>query len=284
MITVFVLISPVYALQPGYGSSANIQVTLPLSTTVLPLSYAVGTVTDSNGDKLVGATVSVNCPTKSATTDVQGNYRIDSLNSGTCTFTASKLGYATQTKNINLASGENTVNFVPSPSSQSVPSPSFTGQLTLYFGWNLISVPYTSVEVPSSQTGCGSVKFYNWNVVDQKWDVSTSIQSAKAYWFYSSKSDTCQLQIKHNNQNITYSDISLVGSTGEWNAVGTSGKQADFSSIVGSCSGKISTGPLGWDPVNQKWSDTAVPTFKPFEGYWIKTNLNVGQTCGFSGS
>ncbi len=262
LITTMFLISSAYALQAGYGSSANIQVTLPLSYTCFNLglfpfipSYDRGTSTTYD------LTVASGEP-------VTGN--------GTSTSYDLCLG------RICIGTSGGSQPSPPQPPSPP-PPPSFTGYLTLYSGWNLISVPYTSVEVPSPQTDCGSIKFYNWNVVDQKWDVSTSMSSAKAYWFYSSKSGTCQLQIKHNNQNITYSDISLVGSIGGWNAVGASGKESSFTPITGSCSGKISTGPLGWDPVNQKWLDGTVSTFKPFEGYWIKTSIVSGQTCSFSG-
>jgi hypothetical protein len=85
-------------------------------TNALQLGTVSGTVTDSNGNPLAGATVTVtnlaNGSQSEATTDSNGNYSIPGLQAGlNYSVTASDNGYTSQTTDLMLAAGSNTEAF-----------------------------------------------------------------------------------------------------------------------------------------------------------------------------
>lgn len=79
-----------------------------------------GKVVDENNLPLPGASVSVDGTATSTQTDVNGNYRLVSLNYGNVSVTVKFIGYDNATKSINLSSGTVTLNFKLVPSSKSL--------------------------------------------------------------------------------------------------------------------------------------------------------------------
>lgn len=74
-----------------------------------------GTVTNADGDPLIGAQVQVVGTSMGAVTDASGRYQITGVSTGPTQLDAQYLGYRTQTRNVPLASGGNTVDFELSP-------------------------------------------------------------------------------------------------------------------------------------------------------------------------
>lgn len=105
------------AAAPGYmNASANVTVTAGSTTTapkvVLPYSTGTvsGTVTDSEGNPIAGASVGYGAGT--ATTNADGVYTLKGMPLGPAQLVASALGYASQTQPITILSGQTiTANF-----------------------------------------------------------------------------------------------------------------------------------------------------------------------------
>jgi iron complex outermembrane receptor protein len=70
-----------------------------------------GTVTDTNGSPLIGASVTIEDSATGTTTDTDGKYSINQVPAGSIKITATYVGYSPQSKNIDVVSGNNTVNF-----------------------------------------------------------------------------------------------------------------------------------------------------------------------------
>jgi hypothetical protein len=71
-----------------------------------------GTVKDTNNQPIQGVTVSVEGTSLQATTNSQGYYQITDVPAGTRTVTASKTGYNSQSKTVNIVAGQTiTVDF-----------------------------------------------------------------------------------------------------------------------------------------------------------------------------
>jgi iron complex outermembrane receptor protein len=75
-----------------------------------------GTVTDSNGNALFGANVTVEGTSSGAATGADGSYSVDGVESGTYTVTASYIGYESASVSVNI-DGSSTANFSLSSSS-----------------------------------------------------------------------------------------------------------------------------------------------------------------------
>jgi len=86
-------------------------VTQDFVLTAIPTYTVSGTVTDSQGSALEGATVTVEETGQSATTASDGTYSISDVDEGTYDITASKSGYSSQTKTVTVES-DTTVDFV----------------------------------------------------------------------------------------------------------------------------------------------------------------------------
>ena len=82
------------------------QFSIPVSIAQTTTSTIEGTVTDSNGAVIAGATVKASGTTlaieRSATTDAEGFYRLTALPAGTYTVTVSQTGFSAFTSNIEL--------------------------------------------------------------------------------------------------------------------------------------------------------------------------------------
>jgi murein DD-endopeptidase MepM/ murein hydrolase activator NlpD len=90
---------------------------IPISTT----GTIQGNVKDTNNQPIQGVTVSVEGTSLQATTNSQGYYQIADVPAGTRTVTASKTGYNSQSKTVNVVAGQTiTVDFQLEISSQDV--------------------------------------------------------------------------------------------------------------------------------------------------------------------
>lgn len=71
-----------------------------------------GSVKDSNGDAVIGASVVLQGLAQGAPTDVNGNYKIENVEAGSYTLVASSIGYLSQNSQLTVADGQTTtVNF-----------------------------------------------------------------------------------------------------------------------------------------------------------------------------
>lgn len=71
-----------------------------------------GEVTGADGQALIGASVVVEGQNMGTTTDDAGKYLISDVPAGTYQITASYVGYSSQSKQVNVSAGNNTVNFM----------------------------------------------------------------------------------------------------------------------------------------------------------------------------
>lgn len=74
-----------------------------------------GSVTNAQGDPLIGAQIQVVGTNMGAVTDADGRYQISGVMTGSVQLRAQYLGYREVTRSVTLASGNNTVNFELSP-------------------------------------------------------------------------------------------------------------------------------------------------------------------------
>jgi hypothetical protein len=121
-------------------------------TNALQLGTLSGTVTDTNGNVLAGATVTVtnlaNGSQTVATTDSQGNYNIPGLQAGlSYSVTASDSGYASQTADLMLAAGSNAESFSLVPNSTSPQLANLTVTVTDGSGNGLTGVTVSLLEM-----------------------------------------------------------------------------------------------------------------------------------------
>ena len=72
----------------------------------------MGTVTDENGDALIGASVVLTEISKGTVTDIDGNYAIENIAAGDYTLEASYLGYSGKALKISVPNGEGRYDFV----------------------------------------------------------------------------------------------------------------------------------------------------------------------------
>ena len=114
----------VTASKSGYNSQsktvtvvAGQTTTVDFSLTPVPTTGTIqGTVKDTNNQPIQGATVSVEGTSLQATTNSQGYYQITDVPAGNKTVTASKSGYNSQSKTVNVVAGQTvTVDFQLQP-------------------------------------------------------------------------------------------------------------------------------------------------------------------------
>ena len=103
------------------------------------------------------------------------------------------------------------------PTPTTIP-PSFA--LGIEPGWNLISLPYSTVSsVQSDSCGATNGNFYFYNAAAGKWNVGTvgiaNLKKATAYWFYSTSH--CSVAVAGSGS-VAQSDMVL--SKNDWNDVG----------------------------------------------------------------
>jgi protocatechuate 3,4-dioxygenase beta subunit len=106
----------VTASKSGYNSQsktvtvvAGQTTTVDFSLTPVPTTGTIqGTVKDTNNQPIQGATVSVEGTSLQATTNSQGYYQITDIPAGNKTVTASKSGYNSQSKTVNVVAGQTT--------------------------------------------------------------------------------------------------------------------------------------------------------------------------------
>lgn len=97
-------------------------------TSAQELTTVKGTVKDTNNEPLAGANVFIKQLNKGTTTDFDGNYVLEDVPLGNQSITASYIGYLAVTKNVTLASGENTFDFLLEESAQMLESVVVTAQ------------------------------------------------------------------------------------------------------------------------------------------------------------
>ena len=106
----------------AYNNAGDSDYSNEVSATTLSGQGTIqGTVKDTNNQPIQGVTVSVEGTSLQATTDSQGYYQILNVPAGSRTVTASKTGYNTQSKTVNVVAGQTiTVDFQLEISSQDV--------------------------------------------------------------------------------------------------------------------------------------------------------------------
>ena len=102
-----------------------------------------GTVKDTNNQPIQGATVSVEGTSLQATTNSQGYYQITDVPAGTRTVTASKTGYNSQSKTVNIVAGQTiTVDFQLQSS---------TSEIVIFADSNLEQAVRDTLGIPAGQ-------------------------------------------------------------------------------------------------------------------------------------
>lgn len=152
--------------------------------------------------------------------------------------------------------------------------------LTIYPGWNLISVPCISVtNVIGDQCRLFSKPVYQLNRNTNIWEAYKweNIVGGKAYWIYSEASTACGLTINCYGK-AAVEDIPTL-KTG-YNMIGVaSDKSYTLNSIIGSCIGKIVNNEvLYWDSSSNSWIPKGLTdNLDPGKGYFV----NVNAECKF---
>ncbi len=148
--------------------------------------------------------------------------------------------------------------------------------ITLYRGWNLISIPFKKISTIESDT-CNSenLPFYHWDNQNKKWEIVygiTNLKFGEAYWVnpqwhlgkeYMPLYEGCDINISASDAG---SLSELPDLTAGYNQVGSVWNRiSPFP--TGNC--QISIGPLYWDPHKKRWSEAS--DMIRGQGYWIYT-------------
>jgi hypothetical protein len=146
--------------------------------------------------------------------------------------------------------------------------PPVTGSITIYPGWNLISIDANLLNAITEDT-CGvfSKYFYYLNVETKKWERLSwqQLEGGKAYWLYSDANAACTISFSGYGSVVTSNIPQLKPG---YNLIGSTNSSSDINTIKGNCN--IGLGPLYWDASTQKWVSST--TLDPKKGYWVYVN------------
>jgi hypothetical protein len=216
--------------------------------------------------------------------DTNGNAIADTCSSGfqncgagTVCVSGSCVGGTTTTTSTSTTSTiETTTTTIPTTTTMETTTTSSTTTtiptLSLSFkkGWNLFSIPYTTIQA-SDSCGVLSATFYYWSTSANKWEKVigiNNIKNAKGYWFYSDSD--CSVGISGLGQTSS-NEIKLY--TG-WNTIGSpSDPVSDINTVSTACS---ITEKYYYETETKQWREAT--SLEPFIGYYIYSSNN----CQFS--
>jgi len=142
-------------------------------------------------------------------------------------------------------------------------------QITLYPGWNMISLSRkTAISLASDNCGISTKLFHYYNSSTMSWQRFSWSQliGGLGYYFNSLNPSPCNVSFIDSGT-ISSSDLPQLNSG--YNLVGTkSTAPYTFSSVVGSCS--VVAGPLYWNSMYQQWQTAS--NLQPTQAYWIYVN------------
>ncbi len=144
--------------------------------------------------------------------------------------------------------------------------------ITIYPGWNLVSIQYKTVTGYSDP--CRVVRqFYAFNKTTNHWDVLkiTNITGGRGYWMYSEASTSCDITISGSGV-LTTADIPQL-KTG-YNLIGVNSTAPYYISDMMGCS--VSGDMWYWNAQTKNWESKNL--MDPSRGYWVK----VSYDCSFS--
>jgi hypothetical protein len=132
--------------------------------------------------------------------------------------------------------------------------------LTLFSGWNAISLPCNLVTVLKDTCGATNGNFYFYDAVTGKWNISTvgiaNLVKGVGYWFYTTR--TCNITFTGGSgaSNVVPADLTIkLG----WNQVGsTTAGLNNAGDAVKSCQNCLgytceNTRVMWWDTLAQQW-------------------------------
>jgi hypothetical protein len=148
-------------------------------------------------------------------------------------------------------------------------------RIPMFYGWNSISLPCTSMRIVTDGCGVSYGNFYFYDGNTGKWNVSTvgldTLQSGVGYWFFSSRACSVVLRASGGARPILLADISI---NSGWNQVaGPTGGLDDAKDSLSTCKdcadGRCSVVKvLQYDTLGSKWED--VNRLSPTYGYSVQ--------------